>query len=225
MPQQDFQALSGFLPADERKLLAFDGQATSGQALRREVLRELLPLPEEFVIGCSDGFLAYSSIFEWPAVAIAEPLTRYRIHGDNLFNFEKPDLEKMRVKLSTWLALERELRAWLERRGHSLSDPGVAAFLKRQELVGRFMRFALDEPGHWEFFQFQREELSVLRPIWSRRYCLFKSLAALAGLLLGYRRFCRVKSRYGRSASLRELRESALPRMEPGALSRAAAAR
>jgi glycosyltransferase involved in cell wall biosynthesis len=224
-PQQDFQALSGFLPADERKLLAFDGQATSGQAFRIEVLREMLPLPEEFVIGCSDGFLAYSSIFEWPAVAIAEALTRYRIHGENLFSFERPNADKMRVKLMTWQALMREHRAWLERRGHDLNSRGTTAFLRRQELAERLMRFALSDPGRWEFFQFQREELSLYHRLWTRRYRLFKSLSALAGLVLGFRQFYRVKNSYRCSVSLRGLRESALPRMQQGTLSKAPAVR
>jgi glycosyltransferase involved in cell wall biosynthesis len=221
VPQQDFQAISGFLPESSAKLLAFDGQATSGQAFRMQVLREMLPLSEDFVIGCSDGFLAYTSIFEWPAVAIAEPLTKYRLHGENLFSFEKPDAEKMKMKLACWQALQREVKAWLVRRGHKLDEPATAQFMKRHELAERLMQFALREPSRLAFFRFLRDEHSVYRSTWSDRYRAFKLAVAMAGLVLGFRYFYALKNRYRTSIALRGLREDVLPRMREGTLARA----
>lgn len=220
VPQQDFQALSGFLPATPAKLLAFDGQATSGQAFRMQVLKEMLPLSEDFVIGC-DGYLAYASIFEWPAVSIAEPLTKYRLHGENLFSFEHPDPDKLTVKLACWQALQREVKAWLVRRGHHLDEPGISQFMKRHELAERLMEFALREPSHVAFYRFLREEQAVYRGTWSHRYRAFKFAVALAGLVLGFRHFYSLKNWYRTSISLRGLREDVLPRMRERTFSRA----
>lgn len=225
VPQQDFQALSGFLPTDVTQLLSFDGQATSGQAFRMEVLRQLSPLPEAFEIGCSDGYLAYNSIFEWPAVAIGEPLARYRIHSDNQFSFEKRDSEKLKIKLSTWHALMREHRGWLARRGHDLQLPAAAAFLLRQELTAEMMEFGLESPGRRAYFRHLRKEMKLYAPIWSASYRIFKAASAAAGFLLGFERSQGLRKAYQHSVGLRAKREALVPRMKLRNLPKAVHAR
>ncbi|HMD31864.1 MAG TPA: glycosyltransferase family 2 protein [Candidatus Acidoferrales bacterium] len=223
--QQDFQALSGHLTTDIRKLLAFDGQATSGQAFRMEVLQQMLPLPEAFQLGCSDGYMAYNSIFEWPAVAIAEPLARYRIHGENHFSFDKRDPEKLKAKLSTWRALMGEHRSWLERRGHNLQSPATAAFLLRQEITAELLEFGIENPGRAAYFRHLRKELKLYAPIWSPSYRMFKAASAAAGFLLGFERSHSLRKTYQHSVALRAKREAVAPRMRRRNLSKAASAR
>jgi len=222
VPQQEFQAISGMLAGDLKKLLAYDGQATSGQAFRRSVLEQMLPLPEEFVIGCSDGYLAYNCIFEWPAVAIAERLTRYRLHGANQFSFDKLAAEKMQIKLDTWRALMREHRKWLERRGHDLRAPATAAFLARQEICAESMGFAFDPPGRIAYFRHLRKEAALYAPVWSFSYRLFKAASAVAALLLGFDRSVALRKVYQHSTVLRAGREAALPRMAQRGAAKAA---
>ena len=214
--QQEFQAISGMVSTRLEDLLAFDGQATSGQAFRRAVLETMLPLPEEFVIGCSDGYLSYNCIFRWPVVAIAEPLTCYRLHGKNLFSFDRPDPAKMRVKFDCWNALVRAHAVWLERQGISRDDFRVAAFRKRQELAAELMSFAFTPPSRLTYFRYLRREARLLAPVWSPPYRLFKAASAGAALLLGFRRTVFLKKAYQNSVGLRAFRKAALPRLRTG---------
>ena len=195
-------------------LLAFDGQATSGQAFRRAVLEEMLPLPEEFVIGCSDGYLCYNCIFRWPVVAIDEPLTRYRLHGANLFSFDRPDPEKMKVKFDCWKALMRHHAAWLELQGIGPWDPRVAAFRGRQELAAEMIGFALAAPGRLDFFRHLRKECAVYRPLWSRKYRVWKTLSSFASLALGFRSLIAMRKWYQGAVTARRIRAALLPRMK-----------
>ena len=214
MPQPDFRAISGTVYQNLEDLLTIDGQATSGQAFRRAVVETMLPLPEEFVIGCSDGYLCYNCILGWPVVALATPLTRYRIHGNNQFNFSAVDPRKLRIKLACWQALMREHRAWLRRQGHDLGQPRIEAFLRRQDLLEAMMQFGIEPPGRVEFFRHLRREARVYRPIWSLRYRIFKAVEAGTALLLGFPAFNSLKRRYQMSPSWRRLRELALPRLQ-----------
>ena len=213
VPQQEFQAISGIVSSRLQDLLAYDGQATSGQAFRRSVLDEMLPLPEECVIGCSDGYLSYNCIFRWPVVAIAEPLVRYRLHGENQFSFERGDPARMRVKRACWQAMMREHQAWLRRQGFDPSDPGIVAFGKRQVLADEMMSFGIAAPGRLQFFRHMRQEMSLYSPVWSRKYRVWKSLSSLASLALGFRAFVALRKSYQNSAALRGTRTALVPRM------------
>jgi glycosyltransferase involved in cell wall biosynthesis len=212
--QQEFQAISGMVSARLNDLLAYDGQATSGQAFRRSVLEEMLPLPEAFIIGCSDGYLCYNCIFHWPVVAIAEPLTRYRLHGENLFSFDRPDPGRMRVKFDCWKALMQAHASWLERQGISLEDPKVAAFRKRQELVAEMMSFALAAPGRLDFFRHLRKECRLYRPLWSHKYRAWKALSSFASLILGFSALMAIRKWYQGAITARRLRAALLPRLK-----------
>lgn len=56
----------------------------SGLSFRREVLEEILPLPEEEFRSCADWAIAYAAAYLTNTSRIPEILARYRIHGSNL---------------------------------------------------------------------------------------------------------------------------------------------
>jgi hypothetical protein len=58
---------------------------TSGNAFPRRVLEQLMPLPEAEFTRSGEALLIMGAAFLGPIAAIDEPLTSYRVHGDNAF--------------------------------------------------------------------------------------------------------------------------------------------
>jgi hypothetical protein len=61
----------------------FSTTVTSGLALRRDVLLQVLPIPEDVFRQGADGYLVRAIAFHGVVQAIDRPLTRYRRHGEN----------------------------------------------------------------------------------------------------------------------------------------------
>jgi glycosyltransferase involved in cell wall biosynthesis len=78
-----------------RSLMSFMG--TSRLALRRSVLDKILPVPEDLVIE-ADEYLATFAVAISAARILDQPLTNYRYHSGNLYQYGKFDLEKARRK-------------------------------------------------------------------------------------------------------------------------------
>lgn len=221
---QDFRAVSGFIPSRLEDLLNFEGVATSGLAFRKYVLDEMMPLPEELIIGCSDGYLCYNCIFGWPVVALGEPLTRYRLHGDNCFNFDRANLGKLRTKQNCVVASYHKSREWILARGYDPREPGIAAWFKKHELWEEAMEFDFEVPSRLRLFRHLRELEKLYGPIWPWRYRAFKFAAALLALLVGYKSFHAMRGSYQYLTLLRRTREAILPRMRRESLPRSLAA-
>ena len=56
---------------------------TSGNALSREVLTEIFPIPAQEYKISADGYLAVAMPFYGEILAVEEPLGAYRVHGSN----------------------------------------------------------------------------------------------------------------------------------------------
>jgi glycosyltransferase involved in cell wall biosynthesis len=211
VPQTDFPAISGRVLDRVEDLLTYRGQATSGTSFRRKALEALLPIPESLRI-IADGYLVLLMPFVAPVAAIAEPLAEYRLHGGNLFSFDKnAAAEKLVRKLACQNLLVEEITRWLERNGR-MDEPPVRDYVRRQRLAAREIEFALHSPGRARFFAHLREEARLYAPIRTRRYRLFKWLTAMAALLLGYDLYQRtLRQSYREHAALLQLRETFFP--------------
>jgi glycosyltransferase involved in cell wall biosynthesis len=208
--QTDFPAVSGTVLDRTETRLTYRGQATSGTAFRGSALERLLPIPETLRI-IADGYLVLLIPFVAQVAALREPLAEYRLHGENLFSFDKDVASKLERKLHCQQVLIAEMKAWLE--GHGwLGRAGVAEYIRRQELSAQEMCFALRSPGRLELFRALREEARVYRPIWSARYRAFKWISAASALLLGYDLYQRrMRASYRENEALLQLRETFFP--------------
>lgn len=208
--QIDFPAVTGAVLDRTHTRLTYRGQATSGTAFRRTALEKLLPIPQTLRI-IADGYLVLLIPFVAKVAAIPEPLAEYRLHGENLFSFDTQVASKLQRKLHCQQVLIAEMKAWLEQRGW-LGRPGVAQYVRRQELAAQEMCFALRSPGRLEFYRALREEARIYRPIWSLRYRAFKWLSAVSALLLGYDVYQRrLRASYRENDALLQLRETFFP--------------
>ncbi|HKO05089.1 MAG TPA: hypothetical protein VJW51_10085, partial [Candidatus Acidoferrales bacterium] len=183
---------------------------TSAVAYRKSLVAGLLPIPE-VLTGHADSYLGALAVLVAPVVSLNEPLTRYRIHGGNLYAFEQADEARRARRLAqmrTFVAeLEREVRA----RQKKYPGEGLVGYLERFHLIEDAHRFATRGAGRWEFFRYLREQARVYGPIWTRRYRAHRMLLSLAGLTLGYERYERLRGRYRASQATRKLRKRLLP--------------
>jgi glycosyltransferase involved in cell wall biosynthesis len=203
----EFHPVSGFVPDRLTGLLTYGDFGTCGMALRREVLRKILPVPETLVV-YADLYIVCLMIFIAPVVARAEHLTRYRQHDSNLTSFAAGDRARLERRCNCYSEGIAQVRAWLRRNGFDVQKPEIAAFLKHQELGGTAMHFDLDPPGRAEYFRFLREHAAVHRALWTPGYRAFQWATSLAALALGYRRYEALRAKYRGAKSLQQLRSS-----------------
>ena len=205
----NFPAVSGNVPELPNGLLRYGDLSTSGLAFRKTALAKLLPIPERLKI-LADSYLGYLIIFVAPVAAIREHLTRYRIHGGNLFSHSGEDEARLRQRLACWSAAVEEIKSWLARHGWDLQRADIAAYMRRYELVAWRFRFDLKPPGRKEFYDYLRAHDSLYRPLHRPGYRAFRLAMAGAALVLGYNAFEGLRNVYRGTGGTR-LREAITP--------------
>jgi glycosyltransferase involved in cell wall biosynthesis len=206
----EFRALSGKVSERVEDLLRFGGPSTSGISVRRKALDRILPIPAGLKI-LADGYLGYVIVFVAPVVALKEPLTRYRVHGENRFTFAARDPERMRQRWSCLALAGREVEAWLGRNGFDVKEPAIASYLRRARLTAENLRIRAEGAGRRELYGHLREEIEVYGPIWSRRYRALRRAQAMLALLFGARAYRAAERAYREATPLVKLREAMFP--------------
>lgn len=205
----NFPAVSGNVPELPDGLLRYGDFFMSGLAFRRTALAELLPIPERLKI-LADSYLGYLIIFVAPVAAVREHLTRYRIHGGNLFSHGQAEEARLRQRWECWSAAVEEIKSWLEGHGWDLRRPDMAAYLRRYELVTWRLRFDLEPPGRKEFYDYLRAHDALYRPLQRPGYRAFRVAMAGAAFVLGYGAFEGLRDAY-RGAGGARMREAVAP--------------
>jgi glycosyltransferase involved in cell wall biosynthesis len=203
---KSFPGVSGFVPEMPEGLLRYGDLSTSGLAFRRTALAELLPIPERLKI-LADSYLGYLIIFVAPVAAVREHLTRYRIHGGNLFSYVGEDTARKRRRLECWIAAVEEFKSWLTRRGWDLRRPEIAAYMLRYELGVQYQRFTVQPPGRGEYYRYLRENDRLYARLRPPAYRAFRLAMAGAAFVLGYEMFEGLRNVY-RDAGGARLREA-----------------
>jgi glycosyltransferase involved in cell wall biosynthesis len=206
---KNFPAVSGNVPEMSNGLLRYGDLSTSGLAFRKTAVAELLPIPERLKI-LADSYLGYLIIFVAPVAVVREHLTRYRIHGGNLFSHGGEDEARLRRRLECWSAAVEEIKSWLERHGWDLRRPEIAAYVRRYELVAWRFRFDLEPPGRKEFYDYLRAHDALYRPLQRPGYRAFRLAMAGAAFVLGYGPFEGLRHVYRGTGGAR-LREALVP--------------
>jgi len=206
---QAFPNVSGDVLSSMASALRYGDFSTSAMAFRRAAVERVLPIPTRLTI-LADGYLGGTMAFVAPVAALPEHLTRYRVHGQNLCTFVAGDPARQRRRTECSATVADEIQRWTERAGTDTTRPEVRAYLKRQELVARVVRFTSESPSREEFARYLRDYQEVCRPLWTLRYRMFQKLVAVAGFALGYERFTELREWYRGSASV-TLREGVLP--------------
>jgi glycosyltransferase involved in cell wall biosynthesis len=134
------------------QLRAFLG--TSRLAVRREILSKILPLPTALTIE-ADEFLFTLAVALGGARVLALPLTNYRLHSGNLYQFEKWDPIKARRKYDALACIVRDLPARLV----AARIPGevIDSLTTTVRLDADRLRLSLGDGWSWETVRVERQ--------------------------------------------------------------------
>lgn len=177
-----FAQLKGFLGA-------------SKVAVRRRLLERILPIPEELVIE-ADEYLFTLAVAQAPAVVLPQPLFYYRIHENNLFQFEAQDEARARRKQRVLECLLGTLPGALARMG--VSAEAAATALEPLHLEAAYTRLALEGGWPWEMYRTERALGRHGYRGGTGGYGAFRRAAEALALVLPPRTYHRLKQWYAR---------------------------
>jgi glycosyltransferase involved in cell wall biosynthesis len=174
-----------------RHLAAFFG--TSRMTIRKSVLNQILPIPEELTIEADEYIFTLAPAIG-PAMILNEPLCYYGIHSGNLFQFGKFEPVKARRKMNVLDVLMRELPPKLRKFG--ATDEIVATLFQGMRVEAGRMRLSLDGGSPLEAFSVERAAFKASYHKVTWRYRLFRAFVLLQTLLLPPRVFYRLRRWY-----------------------------
>jgi glycosyltransferase involved in cell wall biosynthesis len=175
-----------------RNFMCFLG--TSRVAIRRSLLEKVLPIPEALVVE-ADEFMSAVAIAYGGAYLLAEPLTYYRLHDQNLYQFRgSGDTSRIRRKMNALAALERELPSRLSSAGVPAS--AVSIIVEPIHLAAAQMKLILDGGMPWETYRVERAIFRIAYRKTSAGYRAWKELALAATLCMPPRLFYRLRDWY-----------------------------
>lgn len=177
---------------------------TSKLAVRREVLQKIGPIPEELVF-CADTPILTLAFALGGAILLDKPLCYYRLHSENLFEFEAGDTAKTRRRSEIARCHLRILPPRLVALG--VPPETVAAFFAPERLELERFRLSREKASRLDTFRTERKAFEVNYKNVSAGYKVFKWLVAFATLLMPPRQYYKLRSWYGRTrlSSVRSL--------------------
>lgn len=186
----DFLALRAFL-------------GTSRLAIRRNILHQASSLPHGLRIE-ADEFLAAVTTALGGARVLREPMTNYRLHSANLFQFDEWDAAKAKRKHDSLACIVTELPSRLQ----SASVPGevIRILAESVRLDTERLRLALGNGWPWETFRAEREANRQIYRDASFGYHLFHAAVLGAAAVLPPATFYRLRRWYARRGLARTRR-------------------
>lgn len=184
-----------------RPLRCFFG--TSRVAYRRDLLLQILPVPEGIMIE-ADEYLWTVALCLRRAVALNQTLTFYRLHADNLYMVKAENSAPAERKYESLARLGLAL----DERVTSLLRPELAqAVLEPLQIEIAQHRLALGHGTPLDMFRAERAANRLSYAQMSPGYRLFKSFALALTLMMPPRQFCRLKAWYA-ARGLRRFRSA-----------------
>ncbi|HTQ61002.1 MAG TPA: glycosyltransferase family A protein [Candidatus Solibacter sp.] len=183
-----------------RNFMAFLG--TSRVAIRKNVLTKLLPIPEALVIE-ADEFMSTMAVAYGGAFLLADGLTFYRLHGENLFQFSTGDPVRVQRKLRVLETLVSDLPLPLACAG--IAPSAIQIIVEPLRIACSRIKLALDGGMPWETYRVEQAEFHLAYQHITAGYRLYKQLSLLLALILPPRLYYRVRAMYAAS-NVRHLR-------------------
>ena len=174
-----------------RNFMAFLG--TSRVSIRKRVLDEILPVPEALVVE-ADEFMATMAVAHAGAVFLPEPLTFYRLHDENLFQFRVGDPVRMRRKLRVLACLASDLPIQLAKIGITAS--AISIVVEPIRISVSRMMLMLDGGMPWQTYRVERAGFALSYQSVSLGYRIYKELSLLLALLLPPRLYYKFRTSY-----------------------------
>lgn len=177
-----------------RNFMAFLG--TSRLSIRKSVLAKVLPIPESLVVE-ADEYMAAMSVAHGGAVLLAEPLTFYRLHGANLYQFRQGDSIRTRRKLAVSECLAKQLPPRLRAAG--ISESAIDVVVEPIVVLAARMKLELDGGSRIAAYRAERADYRLSYQHSALGYRAYKEASLLLTLLLTPRAYYKVRSWYATS--------------------------
>jgi glycosyltransferase involved in cell wall biosynthesis len=174
-----------------RNYMCFLG--TSRVAIRRSALTNILPIPAGMVVE-ADEFMSAAAVAFGGGFLLSEPLTFYRLHDQNLFQFQSNDVARLSRKASSLECLAKELRLKLAALG--VSGEATALIVEPIEVSVARMRLRLRGGKPWETLRTERADFRLTYREATFGYRAFKNLSLLLTLLLPPRLYYKLRDLY-----------------------------
>lgn len=185
---QEFVAVSGFLPDDVSKLLAYDQYPTSSHVYRRRVLERILPIPEGLRLQ-ADTYMSFLAPLITPVIGVDGALGVYRVHRENLYcDKERHSTpEQIERRFAMVRAVEAETKSWIRHHKGEVKQPVTRMYFAWCFQGAERQQFVFAPPRRWKLF------LSLLRYQWafrsqqSWRFAIYNYVMAVEALVFGYK--------------------------------------
>ena len=184
-----------------RNIMCFLG--TSRVAMRRAVLKLVGTIPPPLVVE-ADEFMSTMAVARSEAMLIPQPLTFYRLHPGNLYQFRDYDSMKVKRKMDVLMALSTALRQELPRA--RLLDDVVRAVVEPIDVEARRLKLQYAGGMSWGTFQVERASMRLDYDRMGWKYRLFKAFVLAFTLVLPPKMFYKLRAYYSRM-NLRRLRK------------------
>ncbi len=175
---------------------------TSRVAIRKAVLEKVLPIPQDLVVE-ADEFMSTVALAIGGGVVLQRPLTHYRLHAGNLFQFSSVDKAKLLRKFTVMDCLARELPGRLALCG--ITRASIDAIVEPVRVDAERMRLMIEGGKARQTFAVERASFSLDYGKVSRSYRLFKAFVLGLTLVMPPRRFYKLRAWYSKTR-LRKVR-------------------
>lgn len=184
---------------------------TSRMALRTQLARNLLPVPEALIIEADEYLFTLAAAMS-EIIILQEPLTHYHIHGGNLYLAAGNGEKGLRRKRQVMEVLASSFRTILPAKG--IPADAAECVVEIVQAEADQLRLMTDGGRPWKTFQTEKKLYEVLHADASRGNRLFRSITMLPALLLPPRRYYAARRWLASRRWYRRIREKALPAPE-----------
>jgi hypothetical protein len=174
-----------------RNFMCFLG--TSRVAIRRSLLENVVPIPDALVVE-ADEFMSAVAIAHGGAYLLSQPLTYYRLHDQNQYQFRGGDTSRLRRKMNSLASLERELPARLAAAG--VPPSAVKIVIEPIHIAAAQMKLNLDGGMPWETYRLERALFRLAYRKTTPGYRAWKEIALAVTLCMPPRWFYRLRDWY-----------------------------
>jgi glycosyltransferase involved in cell wall biosynthesis len=190
---------------------------TSRMAFRAELLRRIGPIPEALVIEADEFLFTLGALFSG-VLLLREPLTFYRLQGQNLFQVGDRDLSSLRRKHEVLLALTTELRRRFDE--EHVSPEICHVIVDALQTEADVLRLSLGQGSPLDTFRTELRSYNLSHDHASPVRRFFKYISLFPALLLSPRRYNAFKRKLVSSPLYVKAREKSLPLHRPNHVDR-----
>jgi glycosyltransferase involved in cell wall biosynthesis len=181
---------------------------TSRMAFRADLLRRIGPIPEALVIEADEFLFTLGALFS-EVLLLREPLTFYRLQGQNLYQISDGNLSSLRRKHAVILALAGALRRRFAEE-HVPADI-CNVILDAVQSEADMLRLSLGDGSPLDAFRTEIRSYDLSHEHASPLRRLLKYISILPALFLSPRRYIALKQKLVSNSLYTKVRRKVLP--------------